>query len=216
MSTANPQSTPYLLLFARGVIALLDLWPALTIAVREEWGGPQSADKKTWLASTIIDLFEALPSPSIIKLTPTNGSTSSVIPSIPNVDFDDLADLISQVMSDEFEANIEDNSVDIVANDIIRLWKDINTSPAPHILVAALEKRAGELQKIGITVQKGADVVDVDGSSNGSDEGEDEAMELDDDEEAPQLVFSDPAGQERPEPQVDEDGFTLVQKARRR
>jgi hypothetical protein len=45
-------------LASAGSIAILDLWPALTIAVAEQWGGPESADKKVWIASTIIDEWE--------------------------------------------------------------------------------------------------------------------------------------------------------------
>jgi pre-rRNA-processing protein TSR2 len=47
------------LLFARGVIARLSIWPVLQAAVDSSWGGPKSAQKRTWLASEIVDAFEA-------------------------------------------------------------------------------------------------------------------------------------------------------------
>ena len=49
---------PASVLFARGVIARLALWPALRIAVEQGWGGPESAEKRTWIASVIVDSFE--------------------------------------------------------------------------------------------------------------------------------------------------------------
>jgi pre-rRNA-processing protein TSR2 len=55
-SVASPQAT---LIFARGVIARLALWPVLRAAVDNAWGGTSSAQKRTWLASEIVDAFES-------------------------------------------------------------------------------------------------------------------------------------------------------------
>ena len=211
-TTAPLQPSPTFLLFARGLLALLDLWPALTIAVTEQWGGPESADKKTWLASTIIDLFEpSAPSPATAATAITASSSESP------VDFDDLADLINQIMSDEFDANIEDGSIDSVTGDILRLWKDVTSTAEPAVLVDALERKAGEIRKKGVQAQKGAgpDELDMDGDDDDW-SSEEEGMEVDG-EDAPQLVPStEPVPKERQEPVIDEDGFTLVQKPRRR
>jgi pre-rRNA-processing protein TSR2 len=208
-------TSPTIALFARGVLAILDLWPALTIAVREEWGGPDSADKKTWIASTIIDEFESRAS----YLSSSSDASSSSAPQVvdpatandPPLDYDDLADLINQMMSDEFESNIEDGSIDAVASDLVRLWRDI-LQPAPgaqpSTVVEALERKAGEIKGKGVQATKGAGLQTVDGDSDSDwdSESDDGGMEVD---EAPQLV---PATErERQEPVVDDDGFTLVQ-----
>lgn len=208
-------TSPTIALFARGVLAILDLWPALTIAVREEWGGPDSADKKTWIASTIIDEFESRAS----YLSSSSDASSSSAPQVvdpatandPPLDYDDLADLINQMMSDEFESNIEDGSIDAVASDLVRLWRDI-LQPAPgaqsSTVVEALERKAGEVKGKGVQATKGAGLQTVDGDSDSDwdSESDDGGMEVD---EAPQLV---PATErERQEPVVDDDGFTLVQ-----
>lgn len=205
------EPSPTTLLFARGLLALLDIWPALTIAVTEQWGGPESADKKTWLASTIIDLFEpSVPAPGAVPSTANPSSSEAPI------DFDDLADLINQIMSDEFEANIEDGSIDSVTGDILRLWKDITSTPEPTVLVDALERKAGDVRKKGVQAQKGAGPEELDMDGDDDDWSSEEDMEVDG-EAAPQLVPSaEPASRERQEPVIDEDGFTLVQKPRRR
>ena len=59
----EPQSkpSPSLVLFARGVIARLSIWSILTQAIAENWGGPHGLQKRTWLASIIVDAFEEHP-----------------------------------------------------------------------------------------------------------------------------------------------------------
>jgi pre-rRNA-processing protein TSR2 len=204
-------STPEILLFARGLLSLLDLWPALTIAVREEWGGPESADKKTWLASEIIDTFEGA-----VVATPAGPAMAADCVAEPPMDVDQLADLLTQVMSDEFEAAIEDGSVDPLAADVLRLWADV---VAPSVrsaeeTVSALERKAAEVSRKPVAATSGGGPVDEDGEEweddeDSDDEGDDHAHAHGDADDAPMLV-------ERQEPVVDDDGFTLVQKPRRR
>jgi len=203
---------PTIPIFARGVLAILDLWPALTIAVREEWGGPESADKKTWIASTIIDEFESRA--SYIPSTTSSGPSDVADPTTANdppLEHDDLADLVNQMMSDEFESNIEDGSIDAVAADIVRLWRDIlqpATGALPSTVVDALERKAAEVKGKGVQATKGAGLQNENGEEDSDSEWDDESedgMEVD---EAPQLA---PVERERVEPVVDDDGFTLVQ-----
>ncbi|WVQ78932.1 hypothetical protein IAT38_001024 [Cryptococcus sp. DSM 104549] len=211
---AAPATSPQILLFARGTLALLDLWPALTIAVAEEWGGTESAEKKTWIASTIIDEFESRAS----YLPPAPGATAAegliVDPASagdPPLDVDQLGDLLQQIMEDEFEARLEDGSIDSVSADLIRLWRDVvgDAAKGPE-LVRALEGKADEVKKSGVKASKQAGADGDDSSDESGDEDED--MEVDG-EEAPQL---EPREREHQEPVVDDDGFTLVQKPRRR
>jgi pre-rRNA-processing protein TSR2 len=41
------------------VIARLEVWPALRVAVEQGWGGPSSREKRRWLASEIVHPFDA-------------------------------------------------------------------------------------------------------------------------------------------------------------
>lgn len=222
MSQPEPPTSPTILLFARGVIAILDLWPALTIAVTEQWGGPDSLAKKTWLASIIIDEFEShatfLPSPNTTA-SPSSSTAPRVDPTTatkPPLDHDDLADSLNQVMSDEFEANIEDGSIDAVSADIIRLWRDI-LSATPEAIVEALERKAGEVRRSGVQATKGGDIVEVDDDEDTSGSGREDEVDVMEIDETPQPVPRDTEKEERTEPVVDDDGFTLVQgKGRRR
>ena len=216
-----PPPSPTVLLFARGVIALFDLWPALTIAVAEQWGGSESAEKKTWMASVIVDEFESraiyLPSPN--GGIPTGEAVAPLVdPKTATeapLDLDDLGDLIHQMMSDEFDANIEDNSIDGITADILRLWKDL-LQPAEGItaekVVEALENKAGQVKRSGINASSGGGPEEMDGDGDEGDWTDSESGD-----EVPQLVDSGGAKEkEKVEPVIDEDGFELVQKGRRR
>ncbi|WRT63893.1 uncharacterized protein IL334_000819 [Kwoniella shivajii] len=207
------QQPEAIILFARGTLALLDLWPALTIAVNEQWGGTESSAKKTWLASTLIDEFETRA--PLIPTTET--STTPVVDpksaSDPPLDIDEIADLLHQIMSDEFDANLEDGSIDAVASDLVRLWKDV-LGPNPLVLVEALEKKAEEVKKSGVkaSVGQGGSLSESEGEDDDDDDYEDEDVDMD---QAPQLVESQKP-KEKEEPIVDDDGFTLVQKKGKR
>ena len=205
MSAAAPNAAPIdptalILLFARGVIATLDLWPALTIAVREQWGGRDSADKKVWIASTIIDDFESRLAADL--------SGEDVM------DQDDLADLLVQIMSDEFDANVEDGSIDAVAADVTKLWKVLmQDMQQGEGVVKEMEERAAKVQRTQhVQATKGQGTEGM--SSDEEDDSEDDSDDGMDVDEAPQLVPVEE--KERVEKVVDEDGFELVQKKGRR
>lgn len=165
------------------------------------------------MASTIIDEFESrasyLPSPeggdASLTVDPATAND-------PPLDYDDLGDMINQMMSDEFEANIEDGSIDAVSGDIVRLWRDIlqpTSGASPNTIVDALERKAADVKGKGVQATKGDGLQMVDGDSDSDwddEEDEDDTMQVD---EAPQLVPS--TERERQEPVVDDDGFTLVQ-----
>jgi len=222
----TPPTAPTILLFARGVLALFDLWPALAIAVREQWGGPDSSDKRTWMASTIIDEFESratyllLSIPSAPSASSTSPASSSSPPravdpqsaSDPPLDQDELGDLINQMMSDEFDANVEDGSIDLVASDIVRLWRDMlkpGLGMSAEDVVSALERKADEVRRTGVKANVGAELEEVDGDSE-SGSGSESGDGMDIDEEAPRLEARE-NGKEKHEPVIDDDGFTLVQ-----
>jgi len=164
------------ILFARGVIARLEYWPALRIAVDQGWGGPESGEKRTWIASVIVDAFEQDP--------------------IPDDQY--IEEILLQVMEDEFMANLEDGSAEGVAKDIVRLWEDVHAGKQD--LVAQFEEQA-EMSK-----RKKLQVEEVFSESNWED---DENSEDESEEDAPELLDREKSF--KGAPQIDEDGFTLVQ-----
>jgi pre-rRNA-processing protein TSR2 len=211
--------SPTQLLFARAVIYTFDLWPALRLAITEQWGGSESKAKADFLISYLCDQYsEEATSTSIngpaSSSTPTQGAT--IAPTTPDVD--DLADILEGYFSDEFESRLEDDSTDWVASRLVQLHKIIYSTfpPTPDSLATAtaeidkLEEAAIALRGRKVTAERTLDEENDSQSGSGSEsEGdEDDAMEVD--------AAPPPARTSKPEPIVDEDGFTTVVKAKRR
>lgn len=158
MTTTQNETTPNLVLFARGVIAVLASWSVLRLAVAEQWGGPESAPKRTWIASEIVDAFEA------------RGA---------QLDQDDVEEMILQALADEFECNVEDGSSTTVARDIIKLWKDIGEGNMEFLEETEAIAKAVSGKKVQARVGEG------NGDSDWEDDVDSDEIE---EEDAPQLV----------------------------
>ena len=212
---------PTLVLFARGVIARLEVWPALRVAVEQGWGGPSSREKRRWLASEIVDAFDTdtdtdntnrVDAPSSASASArTHAKEHKTTTTRPDAEY--VSMVLAQALEDEFDASFEDGSVEAVAADVVALWG------AGEDVVREWERRAevGRGVKVDVRVQEVADDED-------EDEWEDEESGEDDDDDvdvdvAPQLMPADAAAEvqrpTKPEPIIDEDGFTLVQKGKR-
>ncbi|KAI0726846.1 Pre-rRNA-processing protein TSR2-domain-containing protein [Fomitopsis betulina] len=180
-STTAPSAPPLTsVLFARGVIARLTIWPALRVAVAENWGGSAGAEKRTWLASELVDAFERENPP-------------------PDVTY--VEDMLLQVMEDEFETVLEDSSAEAVAKDIVTMWDAVQGGDSE--LVAKFEMHEEKTKGKKIQVEEAAGDEDDWSDESGSDDG-------DDGDDAPMLVDSQQTKTHKQEPEVDEDGFTVV------
>ena len=187
MSTSTAPA-PTSILFARGVVARLKSWPTLSLAVQENWGGPNGAEKRTWLASVIVDAFEEQAD-------------------APDDQY--VEEMLLQVMSDEFDTEVEDGTAEVVAIDICKIWEE--TRSGVQALVLKFEASADKIKGKKIEVPQVADDEWEDDDEDGESEdgNEDEDME----DPAPQLIDTRAAN---PEPEVDEEGFTLVKGKGRR
>jgi len=166
--------------FDHSIWYLLSLWPALNVACANDWGGPETADKKDWFA----------------------GAVSELLSSHPDTDQEDLEDFLLQVMTDEFDCNVEDGTeVEVAANimGLRRRMRDERSLDAAREVKLRWTNRGQMKANIRIeTVNQ-----DVDDDEGRLDEDEDEDME------APPLVQAT-APQPKAEPEIDEDGFTKV------
>ena len=186
--TAAPPTTS--VLFARGVLARLLLWPALRAAVSSLWGGPDSAEKRTWMASVLVDAFEDTTQPT------------------PDAIY--VEEQLLQIMEDEFDTVLEDGSGEAVARDVVRLWEAVQDVKEGEAEVRKWEEQADKLKgkKVEVEVTNAAEEIEGDEGEWEDESGdEDEMDEGADGQEAPQLL--EPQTQ-KVEPEVDEDGFTLV------
>lgn len=176
--TASPTS----ILFARGVVARLQTWPILSIAVQESWGGPSAPSKRTWLAGVIVDAFE-----------------ESSADDTPDDQY--IEELLLQVMQDEFDVDLQDGSAETVSVDIVRLWEECRLGRDG--LVKRFEAMADGVKGKKIEAPVVQEVQEEEGeweSDEGEEDGEDEDVQM-----APALIDT-----RKDEPEVDQDGFTLV------
>ncbi|KEQ71694.1 pre-rRNA processing protein, partial [Aureobasidium namibiae CBS 147.97] len=172
--------------FDLGIWYALGLWPALTIAVTSSWGGEDSSAKRDWFAGAISDLFVER----------------------PDTDEFDIEAVLLQVMQDEFDLNVEDESEIPVAEEIMKLRKE--TAEGNFAGFEAVKRR---FEERGGKIPQNLQVVEhkQDGDESSEDESDDEDIDMDD--AAPALVS---APREKQEPEVDEDGFTTVVSKKKR
>ncbi|KAM7183595.1 Pre-rRNA-processing protein TSR2 [Naviculisporaceae sp. PSN 640] len=198
--------------FEQAVAYALHLWPALTLAVQNNWGGSDSSDKRDWFAGAIVDLF-----PDISKLSPAalallqSQSSQQQQPQNDNNEPDqiDVETVLLQVMLDEFEVAVDDDSGLLVAEQIMRARSECLKGKFDGE-VAELRRRwsaknPGEKLPFTLVEDKDNDSTDWDTDDDGEGD-EDEDME-----DAPALVER----RERREPEVDEDGFTTVSRKKK-
>lgn len=209
-SMEQPVPSQTMVLFARGVWSLLHLWPALRLAVANEWGGSESREKRTWFISMIVDEFEeksAKSSSSSAPSAPGSMPSTSEPVTIPppfGLDLDSVADLLFDILLEEFEIEVEDGSPVEIAKQIIKLWSDAKQGIETEIL--RLEEEEAKTSKKKIVATQGADQSEVSDAEDWSEDDDDEDIVMDG-ETAPQLVERQ---KEKEEPEIDEDGFTMV------
>jgi len=173
--------------FDVGIWYHLCLWPALKVAVENGWGGAGSADKRDWFAGAVSDIFTER----------------------PDTDQLDLETVLLQVMQDEFDVNVEDESEVGVASGIMRLRTQLQEGDVSGVeeVKARWEKRKGRKETVNVVENKTEDHEDDDNEDDDDGEGEDVDMD-----EAPQLA----PVREKQEPEIDEDGFQKVVSKKRR
>ncbi|SMN21963.1 similar to Saccharomyces cerevisiae YLR435W TSR2 Protein with a potential role in pre-rRNA processing [Maudiozyma saulgeensis] len=174
--------------FELGVSMLVYSWDALDIAVVNQWGGPDSADKRDWITAIIIDLFKAN------KI----------------VDVAMVEETLLYAMVDEFDTNVEDDTSLLVANNIIKLYEECYAMN--YVRVEELYTKYLEKEKNGQGRQNERIVHVHDDDDSSCDEDED-----DEDEDMMELVVEeDEVVTTIAEPIIDDDGFELVQKKGKR
>lgn len=195
--------------FEQGVALSLNLWPALTLAVQNNWGGPDSADKRDWFAGEVADQFPPFTNSSAA----TNGSGATTSQTEAQGDKEEpdaeyLEELILQVMLDEFEVNVDDDTAFDVATEIVRLRGQCARGQFDEVdrLLERWQARKGEK----VHFKHGED---QDGETDWEDDDEDGDSD-DDMDEAPALVESAAPKKEKAPPEVDDDGFTKVTRKR--
>lgn len=155
-----------------------------------QWGGPDSSDKRDWLAGQISELF-------------TTDSTT---------DAEDVEVMLLQVLEDEFGVRLEDESEVAVARDILTIQKEVlegNFATVDKLQEKWQARKGKEVATGNVQVRESNQEGEWDSVDEETDEDEDKDVEMG---EAPALVPTKP----KPAPEVDDDGFTKVVGKRRK
>ncbi|KAL8787853.1 MAG: hypothetical protein Q9195_007593 [Heterodermia aff. obscurata] len=175
--------------FDLSIALALSTWSALTLAVQNSWGGPESSEKRDWFAGAVSDLFQAT----------------------PDADVDYVEEFLLQVMNDEFDVNVEDGSGEEIAAKMVGLRK--MTLEGDFAVVDEMYARWMERQRKGGDAVRFQHVVrgeqddDTDWDSGDGDTDEDEEM---DDAPMDEPPTSPKVTKEKVQPRIDEEGFTEV------
>jgi pre-rRNA-processing protein TSR2 len=179
--------------------------------VQNNWGGEDSADKRDWFAGEVADQF-----PPFTTATANGSASTSQQVQITKAqqgdkeepDAEYLEELILQVMLDEFEVNVDDDTAFDVATEIVRLRGQCARGNFEEVdrLLARWQAHKGDK----VQFKHGED---QDGETDWEDDDED-ADSDDDMAEAPALVEAAPPKKEKAPPEVDDDGFTKVTRKR--
>lgn len=180
--------------------------------MQNNWGGDDSADKRDWLAGQVVEQFPSFVPTTTSNATSTSSSSSEKQQPPPQQEEPDaeyVEELLLQVMLDEFEVNVDDESAFDVAAEIVRLRGQCAKGNFDDVdkLQARWQARKGT--KVVFTQGQ-----DEDGDTDWDDtDGDDDDEEMDD---APALVAAGdaPKAKEKQAPEVDEDGFTKVKRKR--
>ncbi|KAI2794548.1 hypothetical protein POX_a01147 [Penicillium oxalicum] len=187
-STTGAPATDAASFLDLAITLVLNNWPALTLAVQSNWGGPTSGDKRDWLCGAISDMLKER----------------------PETDAEDLEDVLIQVMNDEFEVLVDDESAGNVALEIME-YKAQTARGEFGAIRGLWEKWQQKSSQRAAATSMFKQVDTRDGDQETDDDEEDSDVEDVEMGDAPTLVR---APREKVEPEVDEDGFTMVKKKR--
>ena len=178
--------------FDLSIALALATWPALTLAVQNSWGGPESSEKRDWFAGAVSDLIQ----------------------NTPDADVEYVEEFMLQVMNDEFDINVEDGSGEEVAARIVGLRR--LTLRGDFAMVDEMYQKWQERQTKGggrvqiQYVKRAENEDDTDWDSVDMEDDSDEGVEM---EQASAMAK---APKEKIPPKVDDDGFTEVVGRRKR
>ncbi|KAI9926757.1 hypothetical protein ASPWEDRAFT_32745 [Aspergillus wentii DTO 134E9] len=167
-----------------GITLAIHNWPSLNLAVQSNWGGPTSADKRDWLCGAISDMINER----------------------PETDAEDLEDVLIQVMNDEFDVVVDDESAAPVAAQIMEMREQTargEFGPIQEMYETWQQKSQQKASSAAATFKK-VEARDEDQETDDEEDDEGDDVDMGD---APALVR---APKEKAQPEIDEDGFTKV------
>ncbi|KAJ3674758.1 hypothetical protein LUZ60_005374 [Juncus effusus] len=176
-------------MLSEGVSLVLGRWTGLQMAVAEQWGGRESRRKADELAADILSWFTQTKPPLYI---------------------DDLEELIDQTMIASFNAEIEDGSIEEIAEELMLMHEDCLKGNYESIQkLKQLGPQTNSVSQSQLVVNEGDD------DDESSDESESDSMAIDESAKQSDSMNLDPSRSNN-KPVSDPDGWTVVANKRNR
>ncbi|KAI9364531.1 Pre-rRNA-processing protein TSR2-domain-containing protein [Pilaira anomala] len=169
---------PNKLAFEEGVSYIFHNWTALKLAVEQDWGGVESVEKREWFIDTVVDYFDK------------HGK---------KLDVDDIEVILSQIMTDEFNVTLEDDSPYLVAKHLFLLYSQCVSGNFEEL------ERLRERSKIQNSFIASSCVK---GGDDSDEEDEEDEEEVNTNNQKPEDKDEDM----EEEPTVDADGWEIVRR----
>lgn len=174
----------------------LHLWPALTLAVQNNWSDNSGEDVRDWFAGAVVELF-----PDLAEVAKSESNNTKRAAELEEPLIEDIESRLLQIMADEFNVDVDDDSSFEVADQIMRLRASCIKGQFEDVEKLREKWTSGRGKKV---VMKQAPDQDQDTDWEDDDEEDDEENGDVEMGEAPA------APKDKPQPEVDEDGFTKV------
>ncbi|KAJ2374396.1 rRNA accumulation- protein [Coemansia sp. RSA 2607] len=166
MSTsAKPKIHPNKEAFIEGVDHVLEKWTALSLAVTNMWGGEKTKEKRDNMVDEIVEHFDGI---AAKKKTP---------------EATDLEDMLLDIMDEDFNISLEDQSEKEVAKILITIYNECRTGNFSTVDKLADERDAREARGAENTAvqksQAGGNIVAVGEDSDSEFSATDEESDSD-------------------------------------
>ncbi|KAL6897315.1 hypothetical protein ACP4OV_007011 [Aristida adscensionis] len=164
-----------------GIGLVFGRWTALQMAVENQWGGRDSRAKADQLGESILSWFCHSKGPHY---------------------YDDLVDMMYDTISESFNADFEDGSVEEVAEQLLIMHEECMQSN-----YSSIEKLRNSHSQ-GNAVSQSRQIVGDNEDSDSSDDDDGDASMVDDEAAAPVEMAVDKPKPSKPVP--DADGWTVI------
>ncbi|KAA1067374.1 hypothetical protein PGT21_002786 [Puccinia graminis f. sp. tritici] len=212
---STPPPPVYLVPFARSVVDLLTIWPALQLSFEQSASHQSQAAQDSARSELATELVGAFLDAQPIAEESSGQEASADQP--PTPESEEIEDFLLGWVFGTLDVRIEDESEISITRDLLNLWNEWSAmaSPADEHAVRSSGQVIQRVERLAAgrranRSQITAQLVDEGHVSGDEESEEEESMNIDDPSSQPSVA------RRHPSPTIDEDGFTLVTKSTHR
>ncbi|EFP80541.1 uncharacterized protein PGTG_06497 [Puccinia graminis f. sp. tritici CRL 75-36-700-3] len=212
---STPPPPVYLVPFARSVVDLLTIWPALQLSFEQSASHQSQAAQDSARSELATELVGAFLDAQPVAEESSGQEASADQP--PTPESEEIEDFLLGWVFGTLDVRIEDESEISITRDLLNLWSEWSAmaSPADEHAVRSSGQVIQRVERLAAgrranRSQITAQLVDEGHVSGDEESEEEESMNIDDPSSQPSVA------RRHPSPTIDEDGFTLVTKSTHR